>query len=126
MKKIALIFASALFVGVTAANAQSPTSDTTKNRNKSTQQTPQTSSDQMKSDKSTNAGVNSSQNSDRTIVRSSEVPASLRQSLQGSEYTGWESGKLYRTKNGEYLLEMNSNGTTKTHRFNANGKPIKE
>jgi hypothetical protein len=127
MKKIMLIAAAALFIGATAANAQDPTMDTTKNPRRSTQQSPQQqnpqqSSDKMNKDKSSDAmGAG-----ERTLVRSSEIPAGLRQSLQSSEYTGWESSRIYRTKNGEYLVEIKNNGATKTHRFDANGKPIKE
>jgi hypothetical protein len=143
MKQLTLILASALFISVTAASAQAPTTDTTKN--KSGQQGSRSSSDQMKKDKSstdksstdsrsttgssssTSAGSSSnSSNGERVLVRAADVPANLRQSLQGSEYSGWESGKIYKIKSGEYLLEMDNNGTTKTHRFNASGKPIKD
>jgi hypothetical protein len=149
MKKLTLIFAAALFISLTAANAQSPTQDTTKNR-RSTQENPQrSSSDQMNRSKSssTNSSTNKSgtsgtstsgssqsgtsqsgsgQYDDRTMMQSSEAPASLRQSLQSSDYTGWENGHLYKLKEGGYLLEIKENGMTKTHRFDANGKPVKD
>jgi hypothetical protein len=155
MKTITLIFAAALFIGVTAASAQAPRTDTTRNRNKSAQQNPRSSSDQMRKDKSTDdktdkdkaatnrnknatnkdrngantnrhrGGANKDKNGDRTLVSTSDIPASLRETLQGKDYTGWESGQIYKTKNGEYILETNKNGMMKTHHFDANGKPTK-
>jgi hypothetical protein len=130
MKKTMLICAGALLIGATAVNAQ----DTTRTRSQSTQQTPRQSGQSSQSSQSSSQSSQSSDqmnrdkssSGDRTLVRSTDIPASLRQSLQSSDYTGWESGQVYRTKNGEYILEMNKNGTTKTHRFDANGKPIKE
>jgi hypothetical protein len=131
MKKLTLIFAAAMFVAVTAASAQSPTSDTTRNR----QSTQKSSSDKMTKDQSSSQssqsgsqagqGQGSNRNNDRTIVRSADVPASLRQTLQGSEYTGWEQGQVYKTKNG-YSVEIRKNGMTKTHHFDANGQPMKD
>jgi len=129
MKKIMLIAAAALFIGATAANAQDPTMDTTKNPRRSTQET-QKSSDQMKSNKSTQPQEDKmdteSRHQGQTLIRPSEIPASLRQSLQSSDYSGWESGRVYRAKNGEYLVEIKKNGMTKTHRFDASGQPIKD
>ena len=126
MKKIMLIAAAALFIGATAANAQDPKTDTTKNP-RSTQET-QKSSDQMKNKpQSQEDKMNTeSRHQGQTLIRPSEIPASLRQSLQSSDYSGWESGRVYRTKNGEYLVEVKKNGMTKTHRFDASGQPIKE
>jgi hypothetical protein len=88
----------------------------------------------MKSSSSSSSGASSTSgasgtsgaNGDRTLVRSSDIPASLRQSLQGSDYTGWENGHVYKTKNGEYIVEIQKNGMTKTHRFDANGQPKKD
>jgi Ni/Co efflux regulator RcnB len=125
MKKLTLIFALALFVAVTAANAQS---DTSRTQRQSTQKNK--SSDQMTKDKSSQGtqgsqNQGSNQNNDRTLVRSSDVPASLRQSLQGSDYNGWENGQVYKTKKG-YTVEIRKNGMVKTHYFDANGQPIKD
>ncbi|HWA35542.1 MAG TPA: hypothetical protein VG737_15480 [Cyclobacteriaceae bacterium] len=129
MKKIMLVAAAALFIGATAANAQNPTTDTTKNPSRSTQET-EKSSDQMKKSSPTQSPEDKmntdSRHQGQTLVRPSEIPASLRQSLQSSDYSGWESGRVYRTKNGEYLVEIKKNGMTKTHRFDASGQPIKE
>jgi hypothetical protein len=123
MKKLTLIFAAALFVAVTAANAQSPTTDTTRNQRQSTDKSSK-SDDQMSKDQGSQAGSN--RNNDRTLVRPAEIPAALRQSLEGSMYTGWENGRIYKNKSGEYTVEIQKNGMTKTHRFDANGQPIKE
>ena len=125
MKKI-IVFAAALLIGVGAASAQAPTTDTTKNPSKSTQQKSQSSSDQMTKDKTADNRMDAGKNGDRTLIQTADVPVSLRQSLRGSDYTGWENGRVYKTRNGEYLVEINNQGTKKTHRFDANGKPIKE
>jgi hypothetical protein len=120
MKKLTLIFAVALFVTVTAANAQNPTTDTSRTQRQSTQKNSK-SSDQMSKDRD----QGSNRHNEGTLVRSSDVPASLRQTLQGSEYNGWENGQVYKTKNG-YSVEIRKNGMVKTHRFDANGQPIKD
>src|SRR5882757_2367981 len=133
MKKIMLIAAAVLFIGA-AASAQDPTMDTTKNPGRSTQENPKKSSEQIKQDKTTHDANKpaedrmdaESRHQGQTLVRPSEIPAALRQSLQGSDYSGWESGRVYRTKNGEYLVEIKKNGMTRSHRFDANGQPIKE
>jgi hypothetical protein len=122
MKNIIVLFAAALFIGVGAANAQSSTTDK-KNPGKSKQQNSQGSSDQMKKDRSTDRG-DAGKNADMTLIHTADVPMPLRESLHGSDYKGWENGRVYKTKNGEYIVEIDNKGRTTTHRFDANGKPI--
>jgi len=66
---------------------------------------------------------------DMTVIKSSEIPASLRTTLQDAQYTGWETGTFYTNKaKDSYVVEIKDATTnqTKMYRFDANGKPIKE
>jgi hypothetical protein len=63
---------------------------------------------------------------DMVKIKSTEVPASLKTTLQGTEYKGWENGTVYRNENSDmYLVEVSNGGTSTSYRFDANGKPIK-
>jgi hypothetical protein len=114
MKKLMLLCASFMLVGMIAANAQS--SDTTKSPSKTTTQpTPQQPSNQMTHSK------------DMVKVKTTEIPASLRKTLEDPMYTGWENSTIYRNKtNDQYTLELMSGTTTKTYHFDKAGKPIKD
>jgi hypothetical protein len=106
MKKLMLTIASLLFVSVMAVNAQVNT-DTT-----SVSDQPSVSDDQ------------SNYTRDMELIQSSEVPASLRSTLQGTEYTGWEEGKVYRNAStNEYLIVIGEEDA-KVYRFDANGTKI--
>lgn len=62
---------------------------------------------------------------DYTQIQSSDVPQSLRTTLQGDTYKGWESGKLYRRNNGDgYYLTTGSGTNIQTHYFDKRGKAI--
>ncbi len=63
---------------------------------------------------------------DMVQIKSTEVPASLKTTLQGSQYKGWEAGTVYRNQNSDmYLVEMKEGSNPpKTYRFDANGKVI--
>ncbi len=64
---------------------------------------------------------------DMLKVNSNEVPASLKTTLQGTQYKGWETGTVYRNQNSDmYLLEVKDGNQSKTYRFDAAGKPIEE
>jgi hypothetical protein len=59
-------------------------------------------------------------------VQSSDVPASLRSSLQGSEYSGWEAGKVYHHKtNNEYVVVIGDENA-KVYRFDNNGNRVED
>ena len=59
-------------------------------------------------------------------IQSSELPASLRTTLQGDEYKGWENGKLYRQNNGQsYYLNIGTANSTKNYYFDKNGISMK-
>jgi len=113
MKKIILLFVSVLFVGVTAMYAQQDTTSA----DRATQQDKSAPQDQ--------SSQSSNYTKDMTPIQSSDMPAALRSTLQGSRYKGWENGTLYRSKNNDgYALELKDGATTKVFRFDANGKPI--
>jgi hypothetical protein len=65
---------------------------------------------------------------DMTALQLSEVPSSLRETLQGnSEYKGWEdpTTKIYTNKTSdEFVVQIMDGTETKTFRFDKNGKRI--
>ena len=105
MKKIILIIAGALCLSAAAVQAQDPaTKDTT-----STQQSENYRQDMVK-------------------IQATEIPAPLQTTLQAPEYKGWESAAIYRSKNSDmFVVEMkDAENKVTAHKFDANGKPIKE
>jgi hypothetical protein len=109
MKKIMLMIAGLLLVSVMAVNAQ-VSQDTTKTSPGST----------MGTDQSSNY------TKDMEVIQASDVPASLKTTLQGSEYTGWEQGKVYRnTTTNEYLIVIGTDDA-KVYRFDSNGSRIED
>src|SRR6186997_396965 len=58
------------------------------------------------------------------IIQPSDVPASLRKTLQSSQYKGWESGVIYRNQTSDmFMVEMREGNQTRLYRFDQNGKP---
>lgn len=115
MKKITLFFASVLFVGATSLYAQSQDSTSTQDE---TSRTKRSSASSSQGDASQNY------TKDMTKIQSSDVPASLRSTLQGSQYKGWEKGTVYQSRNNDgYAIEIKDGNKTKRFRFDANGKP---
>lgn len=113
MKKIMLTLAGALFIGVAAVNAQSDTTDT-KEKTRQSQATPQPSQN-----------AQSSIPKGYTMIKSNELPSSLRTTLQGNEYYGWESGTVYQNRtNNQYLVTVGTGPDTKTYYFDRNGKRV--
>jgi hypothetical protein len=109
MKKLMLTIAGLLFVSVMAVNAQ-VAQDTT--------QTSPTSP--MSTEESANL------TKDMELVQPTDVPSSLRTTLQGTEYTGWEKGKVYRnTTTNEYLIVVGDEDA-KVYRFDSNGARIED
>ncbi|WP_133259678.1 hypothetical protein [Pseudochryseolinea flava] len=115
MRKIAMTLAGMLFVGLAAANAQTDSTRKTRPAEEPMEQvSPTPSQSQYRS-------------ADRVTVPADQVPSSLRQTLQGSQYKGWETTPLYQDRRSqEYYFEMpDANGTTKRmYRFDRNGKAI--
>ncbi len=113
MIKIMMIASAMLLGGVVAVQAQDTTSykkqDTT-----SFQQPAQQPSAQLK---------------DMTALKSTEIPANLRESLQAPQYTGWDAStsKIYRNQTSDlYVVQIQDGTMTKTYRFDKNGKAINE
>ena len=62
---------------------------------------------------------------DYSEVQSSDVPASLRTTLKGDQYKGWESGKIYRQNNGNgYYLSTGTGTSAKNYYFDKDGKAV--
>lgn len=108
MKKLMLTIASLMFVSVMAVNAQvSPDTSSVSGQ-------PPVSDDM------------SNYARDMEEIQSADVPASLRSTLQGSEYSGWEEGKVYRNSStNEYLIVVGDEDA-KVYRFDANGSRIED
>jgi hypothetical protein len=61
------------------------------------------------------------------IIQPSDVPASLRTTLQGSQYKGWERGVIYRNQTSDmFMVEMRDGNQSRLYRFDQNGKPVKD
>jgi hypothetical protein len=58
-------------------------------------------------------------------IRSNEAPSSLRTTLKGNDYSGWENGMLYRnrTDNG-YMLRLGEGADTRSFYFDKGGRKI--
>jgi hypothetical protein len=115
MKKLVMIVAGMLFVSVVAVQAQDTTSFKRSDSTNVTEQQPtQQESIKLK---------------DMTVVKSTEVPATLRETLQGPEYKGWDAAtsKIYRNQTSDLFVVQIQDGTmTKTYRFDKDGKPIND
>jgi Ni/Co efflux regulator RcnB len=118
MKPAELILASAMVIGAIGAHAQDSTNVTTPPEVPQQEQTvPQDQTQQEPSDF----------RKDMVVIPSSEVPASLRSTLQGEQYKGWERGTIYRNQNSDmFIVEMRNGDNTRMYRFDQNGKPIKD
>ena len=110
MKKIMLTLAGALFIGVAAVNAQ----DTTRTKSTSSQ----TQALQQ-------PGTKTSVPKGYSMIKSDDLPSSLRTTLQGNEYYGWESGTVYQNRtNNQYLVTVGTGPDSKTYYFDRDGKRV--
>ena len=117
-----MIAAGMLFVGAAAVQAQDTTSfkrkdSTSISTEQPTQQTP------------TQTQPKTMQLRDMTALKSTEVPASLRETLQAPQYKGWDAttSKIYRNQTSDLFVVQIMDGTsTKTYRFDKDGKPIND
>lgn len=109
MKKLILISACALFAATSFAQQ-----DTTKTQ---TPQPTQQPSNQIREDKDLQGW---------TRVQTTDVPASLRTTLGGTQYTGWESGTVYMNQSGDTYALRTSGNNAKTYYFDSNGKATKK
>jgi hypothetical protein len=63
---------------------------------------------------------------DYTQIQSSEVPSTMRTTLGGPNYKGWENGKIYRHNNGEGFYVTTGTGTNvKNYYFDNDGKAVR-
>lgn len=118
MKKIKIILASAMVMGAVTLFAQ----DTTRVSDEAAKQR-------------SGPGVGTAQDEsqadykkDMTVMEKRQVPANLRSTLQGEQYKGWEENStIYRTRNNDsFIVEMKEGDQTKVHRFDQNGKRVKD
>jgi hypothetical protein len=63
-----------------------------------------------------------------TVIESREVPNSLRSTLGGPQYKGWETNStIYKHRTNEhFLLEMREGNKTKSYHFDRDGNAVKE
>jgi len=59
-----------------------------------------------------------------TPVNSSDLPAPLRNTLQQSQYSGWENAKVYRNGSNQYSLQLGTGKGLKTYTFDEFGQPV--
>ncbi|HEY9047169.1 MAG TPA: hypothetical protein VIN08_14790 [Ohtaekwangia sp.] len=115
MKKVMLFFAGVFMIGIAAVSAQDSTRTQPATQPSVTE--PTTPSQPSQSDQYIQK--------DYIMIKSNEVPSSLRTTLKGSEYTGWESGQVYRNKtNNGYLIRVGAGDDTKNYYFDRSGKRI--
>jgi hypothetical protein len=118
MKRVKLILASSMVIAAFAANAQDTTKLAPPHPTVQQDQTApknQTQKDQANFKK------------DMIVIPPAEVPASLRSTLQGSQYKGWENGTIYRNQSSDmFMVEMRDGNQTRIYRFDQNGKAIKD
>jgi hypothetical protein len=118
MKKLKLILASAMVMGAVTLFAQ----DTTKVSDEAAKQ---------RSGPGVGTAQDESQNDykkDMTVMEKREVPANLRSTLNEDQYKGWEeNATIYKTRNNDsFIVEMKEGDQTKVHRFDQNGKRVKD
>jgi hypothetical protein len=119
MKSIKLISASVMIAGASVAYAQDSTTISIPPPpvQPQDQATPP---DQVRQDQ-----MNFKKN--MVVIQPSDVPASLRTTLKGSQYKGWEGGVIYRNQTSDmFMVEMRDGNQTRLYRFDQNGKPVKD
>jgi hypothetical protein len=122
MKKALLTIAGSLMIGLSVVHAQT---DTTRNRQ---QPNPQTTQPPVQPPQPTTPARQGDQyrTQDRIVIPQNQVPSTLRETLQGNQYKGWENSTLYQDRTtGEYSLDLNNGSATpRTYRFDKNGRVI--
>lgn len=110
MKKLMLTIAGLLLISLMAVNAQV------------VQDTASTATDQPSTGYQTDQADETFQDMD--VVEPSEVPGELRSTLQSSQYTGWEEGKVYRHRTTNDYLVVIGDDNAQVYRFDSNGQRI--
>jgi hypothetical protein len=146
MKKLITMITGMLFVSVMAVQAQSRDTVRHKNKdqnraehkydrdkNKTTSGTQGRGYDKDKTNSRSTQGQANANMRDRKKVMVKDVPASLRQTLQGPEYKGWDANTstIYTDRDGGYTVEIrngngngNGNGNAKVYHFDKDGNRV--
>ena len=72
---------------------------------------------------------NQDDDKDRQAISVADLPSSVRDQLQGQDYTGWTVANAYKKeKDGQtmYMVELKNGNETKKVKFDAMGNKIKE
>lgn len=122
MKPVKLILATTMAIAAFAANAQDTTKLTTPPPVQQDQTAPQNQAQQSQAQKD-----QANFKKDMIVIPAAQVPASLRSTLQGAQYKGWENGTIYRNQSSDmFMVEMRDGNHAKIYRFDQNGKAIKD
>ncbi|MBL0744438.1 hypothetical protein [Chryseolinea lacunae] len=124
MKKIMLFAAGMLFVGTAATFAQIDTTKTQRNGEPRVQPAPP---EQQQPAPQQSQNYSNDATKGMTQIKTAEIPASLRQTLQSPEYKGWETNStIYKSDaNSGYTVQMmNQGGQPQTYRFDDKGKLV--
>jgi hypothetical protein len=106
MKKIMLTLVAVFVISMATTYAQSDTTTTTTAKQTTTM------------DQGVPKGY--------TAIKVDDVPSSLRTTLGGQEYLGWESGTVYQNRsNNQYLVRIGTGTDTKSYYFDNSGKRVK-
>ena len=117
MKPVKLILATTMAIAAFAVCAQDTTKLNTPPPVKQDQTAPQ---NQAQKDQA-------NFKKDMIVIPAAEVPASLRSTLQGAQYKGWENGTIYRNQSSDmFMVEMRDGNQARIYRFDQNGKAIKD
>ena len=134
MKTLAWILAGALTLGFSASHAQDTTNISRAQQDKSGT----ANQDEPGKDRTgPGVGAQNQKNAntpdedyrkDMDVIGSSDVSASLRSTLDGDQYKGWqENSTIYSGRNRDsFIMEMREGTQTKVHRFDKDGKPVQD
>ena len=118
MKKLILILAGSLCLGVATVQAQDPTQPA-KDSAATTIEAPQPSTEAVP--------AAPAYRKDMVQVQATEIPAGLKSTLDRPQFKGWESGAVYSNADKNvFIVEIKDEveGRVKAYRFDAEGKPI--
>jgi hypothetical protein len=125
MKKVMFTVAGCLIMSLVVVYGQ----DSTRTNN-GTQQKPTQSVTQPTTPTQQPSQQSQYRMEDRVTVQQNQLPSSLRETLNGQQYKGWENSTIYQDRaTGEYYYDVQGTGTTATpqrHRFDRSGRAISD
>lgn len=125
MKKLILL-GTGLLLASAITYAQVDTTSTPQS-NTPQQSTPQVAPPQQESQNANDPSKTKMDTKNMIQLQASEVPSSLKRTLQAPEYEGWETGTLYKNKsNNHYILQIQNGGKMRTYHFGSDGKPTRD